>query len=497
MPLDGYGETDVQRIGEANALGDDDPRPPFARDYDRLIYSSAFRRLQGKTQVVSPGEADFFRTRLTHTIEVAQVARRLAEHLNRKADENRAAAGRPSGWIPAPHEWFELDASQHKVDPDLCEAAAILHDLGHPPYGHAGEAALDAALQGLTGARALEPGERLWPGTTPSGFNGNAQSFRLAVSTLEHKQGSPGLKLTRAAVDASLKYPWDFGSKVSKKSSRSWNVDAPQTKAFLEDVRADVPDQLKHELTIEAQIMDWADDVAYSVHDLDDWLRAGYMPIYQLVNSDVARAAFADWVVHRWSAEDPNEIERVHKEVNHLFSYRTGPFMGFLGASPSGAQAADPASDAAQQAIRVARGALFGEFLYGVSLSKRAEANPETPRRYQLQLSIPSDTGFRNKLLKELLWRYVVHDHRMASQQHGQQYVVRKLFMAYVDAALEATPDSLALFPGHTRAVLGSGASPDEKLRSVVDYVSGMTDAYAASRYERLFGGTARLHDFA
>src|SRR4051794_35819053 len=151
MPLDGYGEKDVQRIGDVASGGDDDPRPPFARDYDRLIYSSAFRRLQGKTQVVSPGEADFFRTRLTHTIEVAQVARRLAEHLNRKADKRREATDRPAGWMPKPDELFQLDAAEHKIAPDLCEAAAILHDLGHPPYGHAGEAALHDAIEGLTG----------------------------------------------------------------------------------------------------------------------------------------------------------------------------------------------------------------------------------------------------------------------------------------------------------------------------------------------------------
>lgn len=495
MSLDGYGSDDVERIG---AEGDDgDQRPPFARDYDRLIYSSAFRRLQGKTQVVSPGEADFFRTRLTHTIEVAQVARRLAEDLNRRADAKRVEAGKVPGWIPDPSEWWDLPPDQHKIDPDLCESAAILHDLGHPPFGHAGEEALDHAVRGFTGARENREDERIWEDTTPSGFNGNAQSFRLAITTLEHKQGSPGLRLTRATLDASLKYPWEFGSGYSDKSRRSWNVDAPQIRVFIDEVRKDVPSELRHALTIEAQIMDWADDVAYSVHDLEDWMRAGYMPINELVNNAAARASYTEWYLGHEGVTDPDETDEIEKEVTHLFTLRTGPFMGFLRGA-HGDDAADPASDAASHAIRVLRGQLFGEFLGKATLVRSATATPHAPRRYMLELDVPRLVRLRNKLLKNLLWRYVVSDHRMATQQHGQQHVVTELVCAYAHAAMEGTPQGLALFPQHTRSILESNErSPDDKLRAVIDHVSSMTDAYAASRHDRLFGGTARLHDFA
>jgi dGTP triphosphohydrolase len=160
-------------------------------------------------------------------------------------------------------------------------------------------------------------------------------------------------------------------------------------------------------------------------------------------------------------------------------------------------EAVDPASSEAGQAIRLARGMLFGEFMYKAQLVRRDEAGPDAPRRYMLGLHVPDTVRLRNKLLGELLWRYVVLDHRMATQQHGQQQVAERLFNAYAQAVIAGSRERLALFPDHTRARLETASSADQRLRIVVDYVSSMTDAYAVSRHERLFGATARLHEFA
>lgn len=202
-------------------------RTEFARDRARIIHSFALRRLAAKTQVAVPWASDFPRTRLSHSLECAQVGRELG-----------AALG---------------------ADPDLMESACLAHDLGHPPFGHNGEEALAKIAESV------------------GGFEGNAQSFRLLTrieaKTVDNDGLSVGLNLTRATLDAATKYPWS-----ALENSRKFGVYEDDQEIF-NWVREDAP---IGKTSMEAQIMDWSDDVAYSVHDLEDALVTGQIDIAEL-----------------------------------------------------------------------------------------------------------------------------------------------------------------------------------------------------------------------
>jgi len=215
-------------------------RTPFQRDRDRVIHSSALRRLANVTQVVDPGEGYVFHNRLTHTLKVAQIARRLAEKLAR--DERAAAA-------------------LGGIDPEVVEAAALAHDLGHPPFGHIAEKELDLLL-------------RSDPYQVFDGYEGNAQSFRIVTALATRSKDHAGLNLTRATLNALLKYPWH--REPSGKKNKKWGYYHHTELAEFQWVRdGQTGDERK---SVEAEIMDWSDDIAYAVHDLEDFYRAGFAP---------------------------------------------------------------------------------------------------------------------------------------------------------------------------------------------------------------------------
>jgi dGTPase len=216
-------------------------RSAFERDRDRILYAASFRRLAVVTQVLSPTEGFAGHNRLTHALKVAQVSRRLAEMLIKK--NNTAFINSLGG-----------------IDPDVAESAGLAHDLGHPPFGHVAEEELNEAV--------MNAGVK-------DGFEGNAQSFRIVTKTEIREPRMAGLDLTRATLGAMLKYPWFKGQGPNARKFGAYETEKEDFEFARDGLGA-------NKCTVEAQIMDWADDITYSAHDFEDFYRAGKIPLGKL-----------------------------------------------------------------------------------------------------------------------------------------------------------------------------------------------------------------------
>jgi len=465
----GYGPHDLARHPDR-----DDPadyRHPFERDFDRLIHTGAFRRLQGTTGVVAAGEADHFRTRLTHTLEVAQLARRLGDRLG--------------------------------ASPELCEAAAIMHDFGHAPFGHVGEEALCAALDAAALRWGLDP-------DAVGGYEGNAQTFRLVTSRLTGHSDLPGLNLTRATLDAALKYPWARGE-----VSRSKWCFYPSEHEEAARVREGLDEPRRYRRSVEAQVMDWADDVAYAVHDIEDFTLAGAIPLALLTQSAGARERVAAQLVARRErrgklaeaaddagsgarrqqagaiAEFPFEqprytAQQLAETFERLFADPSGPFAGFRGLTGEYDGSAEY-----RRALRSMRTALIGELVHAVH-----PVDPDAPfRRHENDLAIPLEARLVDDVLRDLLWLFVIEHPRMAIYQHGQRRIVTDLLELHVTAVESG---DVAIFPRDLQPELAPLVERTQDdgartgvLRLVADHVGQMTDGGAARLHRRLTGHVA------
>ena len=400
----GYSEFDRARFLDEPAKRGG--RTEFARDRARIIHSFALRRLAAKTQVAVPWATDFPRTRLSHSLECAQVGRELG-----------AALG---------------------ADPDLMEGACLAHDIGHPPFGHNGEMALNQLANSC------------------GGFEGNAQSIRLLIR-LEAKTVLPngksiGLNLTRASLDAATKYPW------------SRDINSEKFGVYEDDLeifnwyRANAPTGVT---SMEAQIMDWSDDVAYSVHDLEDSLVTGQVKLNTLKDdlSELFKVAKDEYLA------DVSEIE-LAGALSNLEKLSTWPHE-YDGTHRSLARLKDLTSE------------LIGRFAQSVEQATQEKYGSGDLTRYNANLIVPRAQRVEVVLLKSIAGHYVIN----AASSQVRYAEQQKLLTELVAVILESAPKTLESFflqDWH------NAQTDSQRLRVVIDQVASLTDPGARALHQRL-----------
>jgi dGTPase len=398
----GYDAPDLHRFApEASKRAS---RSAFERDRARVVHSAALRRLAFKTQVVGPGSDDFVRNRLTHSLEVAQVGRELASAIG--------------------------------CDPDVVDAACLAHDLGHPPFGHNGETVLDRLAQPC------------------GGFEGNAQTLRV-LTRLEAKVAdangrSAGLNLTRASLDAATKYPWSRGA--APDGSGKFGV-YPDDRAVFDWVRADAPGARR---CLEAQVMDFADDVAYSVHDVEDAVVAGR--VVPAVLDDGATRQQVGALVRDWY--DPGlDQSRVDDAFERLTSL--GSWVRHYDGSRSSAAA-----------LKNLTSQLIGRFCAAVERCTHERYGRGRLTRYAADLVVPPSVRDEVVVLKGVAALFVMVADDRQPEYERQQQVLAEL----VDALTRTAPATLEPAFRGDWARAGDDAA---RLRVVIDQVASLTDSSA------------------
>jgi dGTPase len=417
--------TEAQRATRRHSVAQDDQRKAFERDRDRILYSSAFRRLSGITQVVRAGEADVFHTRQQHTLKVAQLGRRLAQLCKDQNDELAEHLGL--------HE-------------EALEAACLAHDLGHPPFGHVGEHVLHELV--------IKAGD-------DDGFEGNAQSFRVLTKLAVRYEECDGLDLTRATLASTLKYPWlrDPSEASRAKKWGAYKLD----KEDFDFARKYFQNSAK---TAEAELMDWADDIAYSVHDLEDFHRCGALPWHRILDDqhaeDLIESADRAWF------GKPNEskgrlrtaMRSLKKLLNIYEEVVAVPYEG--------------TRDQRQQ-LRTMTSTLIGRYVNETKLKEPDDAG--------VCIDVAHEYTDEVKLLKQITRDYVINNPTLAAQQRGQERVLRKLFETLYDDSKAQPPRYLPPRLAYLWDLRG-----DSTARFVADCIGSLTEAEAVGLHNRLQG---------
>lgn len=406
-----YTQFDLERLKQSPRT--DDYRSPFQIDRDRIIHSSEFRRLQGKTQVFLPGEYDFYRTRLTHSIEVAQIGRSICNYLF--STEN------------------EFLNENFFIDPDLVESICLAHDLGHPPFGHAGERTINLLMKKY------------------GGFEGNAQTLRLITEIFYRADaGRRGMNPTRAFLDGILKYKCLYKNFLSPENHFLYN----EQKKYIDFVfgRKTVLSifgsysKLNKFRSIECQIMDWADDTAYAVNDLVDSISGGFITIAKLV---------------QWQSEN-NLTEYQHKIVSDMIEWiKDGKFKPKFGMQ-------------------------IGDFVKACSLKKKKTFLDKFTNRYKYELEIEKSILEKAQLYKRISVELVFRSPQLHQMEYKGKYMIEKMFRLFEENYVTRL-GKMKLLPDFTDRIIRSEKNKSKRARLICDQIAGMTDSYAMRTYRRLF----------
>lgn len=472
----------------------------FSKDYDRILYSTAFRRLGGVTQVVSASETALFHNRLTHSLKTAQVGARIANVLIGRHAENdkQLAAFTAAGGIES----------------RVVRAACMAHDLGHPPFGHIAETELKniSSWRPNVIVRARSPRREVAVERQPritstyhleDGFEGNAQSFRIVTKLAFREKARsdaeyPALDLTRATLAAMLKYPWARGQKPDRLPDgleEKWGHYRTETDLVRwvfngrdRPHARDTGGPFLEYRTLEAQIMDWADDISYAVHDVEDFFRAGIIPLNTLSGSE---SEWGEFFAYAWE----KRLRKLYPD--HSIKDFNGPVDSVRKRLP---RKPYEGSRADREDLHEFASELIKDAIAKTNFVAEGVIKPEP------------DTSMQIDILKQLAWYYVIDRPSLESVQRGQRTLIRRLYSSLVEWVEESWRGPTADRDHGRRTELPNRLleyldvafreqiedDPDHSYgsnqritRAVIDYIVSLTEPEAIELGARLFGTSA------
>jgi len=406
-----YGTFDSETLGGARKT---DYRNAFQIDRDRIIHAHAFRKLQSKTQVFLSGEYDFYRTRLTHSMEVAQIGRSICQFL-------RSQKG------PLREDFY--------IDGDLVEAVCLAHDLGHPPFGHSGE----RTLQEL-----MVP----W-----GGFEGNAQTLHLLIGTMyQDRSGVRGMQPTRALLDGVLKYKTLFGQ-FREPPKNHFLYDSQREVLSFVFGGARIPKALRPGeplnafKSVECQIMDWADDAAYSLNDIVDGVKTGFLTIDR---------------IEAWAQANVGDAAGLRLLDELLDAIRSDRLESIFSAR-------------------------IGSFITACRLRERDNFMAKRTNRYRFELVVAPEAERQAHFYKKLANDVIFESAQLQQMEHKARKVLFDLWDSCWRNYVEPGPRVVRILPPAVGKLLDEAKGKRAKAREICDFLAGLTDGMIVRTYRRLF----------